>query len=615
MAKISLQRRCYFRPRQRHDQICFHFRVSYEILTLVVAEIFVVVVEGDPESLFLAHELQESVRGGIIIQTSISPAAHASSLVSECFSRRKIPQMGINYDEVRHWLKEKHLGSYHDGSSLPRAMDTFECYVIDCETRQIVVLQESMEYFALSYVWGHWLSPEPSNEACNGYPLDHSSRLPPTLPKTVEDALVVVKHLHGRYLWVDRYCIPSWTDKHVQIQNMDQIYRCATATIVAVDPNPESSSNSGLHGVSRARLPQQVLRVGHHELLLTGPHLSYLLARSKWVTRGWTFQEAKSSRRCLFFTENQVYYHCQGKVLSEDTVRGVSRRRYAKSPFVSTIMKPQVPDFGRDITRSNACAEMLVDIEEYTTRSLTYDTDVLHAFHGTLRSTTAPTLWGVPLETRGTPSSIWFHALLWFGQQQADETTWSDCLRPGFPSWSWLSRRSHIKFRWWAYHRVHLLADPSEIWISISISQENGLVGLSDYLKSAEGPRFPPPLKIKGLTARIHVKWSRRASWWIAALPPTAHNGTDSTFEPLSAGDYGCLTLDRVYSPQLLSRLGQDQETWLAIRLLEVPPLTVAWMVLDDSVTPCRRIGILLCKEADDKKLLQRSQESSFYLN
>jgi hypothetical protein len=53
------------------------------------------------------------------------------------------------------------------------------------------------------------------------------------LPQTVRDAIDVTKRLGFRYLWVDRYCIPSDPQlKHKQISTMDIVYRQAQATLM-----------------------------------------------------------------------------------------------------------------------------------------------------------------------------------------------------------------------------------------------------------------------------------------------------------------------------------------------------------------------------------------------
>jgi hypothetical protein len=39
--------------------------------------------------------------------------------------------------------------------------------------------------------------------------------------------------------------------------------------------------------------------------------ISFPIQSSAWITRGWTYQEAVLSRRCLFFTDEQVYFVCK----------------------------------------------------------------------------------------------------------------------------------------------------------------------------------------------------------------------------------------------------------------------------------------------------------------
>ncbi|PMD50907.1 uncharacterized protein K444DRAFT_495410, partial [Hyaloscypha bicolor E] len=131
--------------------------------------------------------------------------------------------------------------------------------------------------------------------------------IPAHAPQTIEDAMSAVRNLGQRYLWVDRFCIWQSENKHLQIQNMDQIYRNALTTIVAADAD---GAESGLRGVSCPRRAQFSLHTNAGILVSTFPHVSHPLLSSTWVTRGWTYQEALLSRSCLFFTENQVYFAC-----------------------------------------------------------------------------------------------------------------------------------------------------------------------------------------------------------------------------------------------------------------------------------------------------------------
>jgi hypothetical protein len=87
-------------------------------------------------------------------------------------------------------------------------------------------------YVAVSYVRG---SSSASERATHTTSQEHEC-LPEEVSKTIEDAMIVVKSLEIRYLWVYRYCIWQMDEenKHIRVCNMDNIYERAFATIVAV---------------------------------------------------------------------------------------------------------------------------------------------------------------------------------------------------------------------------------------------------------------------------------------------------------------------------------------------------------------------------------------------
>jgi hypothetical protein len=115
--------------------------------------------------------------------------------------------------------------------------------------------------------------------------------------------MIVVRNLGKRYLWVDKYCIDQQDHnaKDLQIQNMDRIYEGAFATIVASAGHNAEFGLPGAGPTPRKAQPSTVTR--NQKLLSTLPSLSHALKESAWITRGWPYQEAVLSRRCLFFTE------------------------------------------------------------------------------------------------------------------------------------------------------------------------------------------------------------------------------------------------------------------------------------------------------------------------
>ncbi len=131
----------------------------------------------------------------------------------------------------------------NDGSMPLKLVDTF--------TRRIIFAEEPVAYVALSYVWGNvqrvYVNKDDFSSESNEPP---SAPLPLHLPKTFEDALVLTKNLHLRYLWIDALCISQndGIEKDREINRMDKIYSQAFITVIAAD-GPDA--NYGLPRVTK----------------------------------------------------------------------------------------------------------------------------------------------------------------------------------------------------------------------------------------------------------------------------------------------------------------------------------------------------------------------------
>ena len=111
----------------------------------------------------------------------------------------------------------------------------FKLRVIDVYGRCVIEASEGCSYVALSYVWG--VSTQlclvkeqyARLEEAGGLADRHAD-----VPNTVKDAMYLCEQLGERYLWVDSLCIKQddRLDRRRQIDNMDQVYSCATLTIV-----------------------------------------------------------------------------------------------------------------------------------------------------------------------------------------------------------------------------------------------------------------------------------------------------------------------------------------------------------------------------------------------
>ncbi|KAF4428100.1 hypothetical protein CFRS1_v010099 [Colletotrichum fructicola] len=190
---------------------------------------------------------------------------------------------------------------------------------------------------------------------------------------------------------------------------MDLIYSNAEATIVGAAGPDETY---GLPGVgSTKRFKQDIVHVAGAAIINMGPHPAvYVEEESRWWKRGWTFQEGLLSRRRIIFTETQAFFECNtaswieslgGIELVKDR-QSLNWTKWKNGTFLlSHFMgqpETQAPTEttkhgGNELLENPAgdsmIARRLVDffplIQQYTTRSLTYDSDSLNAAAGMLK--------------------------------------------------------------------------------------------------------------------------------------------------------------------------------------------------------------------------------------
>ena len=315
-----------------------------------------------------------------------------------------------------------------------------------CMRRFQISLDNTVRYVALSYVWGSQAQRVTLTRAnCDVLSKKGAINLD-DLSRTISDAAVVVEMLGERYLWVDALCIlqDDQDDLAAQIPLMGQIYARSLVTIVAA---AGIDANSGLPGIStQARSLQRISGPLKGGVLLEtcAPKLRrksedmdwsrqpYYLKNSKWDTRGWTFQEKVLSRRCLFFMEEQVYWECQCASWCEETCLETSPEyRFAwegRDPWFFSDRKFPV---GKKMAGGDVIWAFSALVEEYTSRTLTFEQDAYRAFSGLVRIlgdlTGADFLLGIHV-------SEFNRSLCWHNEE-------SSVLRSGdeFPSWSWLA--------------------------------------------------------------------------------------------------------------------------------------------------------------------------------
>jgi len=502
------------------------------------------------------------------------------------------------------------------------SMDFMTTRLIDCTTREIVLNDQHMPYLALSYVWGETV--QGVERSATGKPV-----IPATIPQTIADAMVVVRSLGMKYLWVDRYCILEEDGKMLQIQNMNLIYGNALCAIVALEG---VNADAGLPGVSCARTNQ------HHWHTKVGTYsaafpLNKEIEKSRWIQRGWTYQELFISRRCILFNQSQALFVCKG-----DMPGRASRYYKSEAGCSSGDNLPEITLFdiwGDDNTHTMSkmlwCFQKHLD--GYSNRSLTNEADAIDAFKGILSVFSSFYFWGTPILPRfysigiytervlKSTMNVGFVAGLMWKRHGTLEASKVPKRRAGFPSWCWASLPV----------RTELLDTGSKpLWSdgkfydgslqSLQVKTPDGerttLLGLHAW--RIEWPRrkldVNPTIELTVNVAQIKLVHHRLHCCYFreqAGSADHAHAYVQPHDDDLSNWCIGQVFLDQYddIPPHFLS------EKLFVVKLWEIYPLealVVSWDGGEDSIA--HRVGILVDRKNSQQSWLSAPGKISHFL-
>ena len=398
----------------------------------------------------------------------------------------------VNLSLIKSWLNDcdhNHGSACNHPRSETRVEIKISLTFIDVVQECLVTATSYEKYFALSYVWGDVEMSKTMrsnyNERQQPWALSATS-----FPKTVKDAMKLVRSLGERFLWVDAICIIQDDEEQMamHIPNMDIVYGKAFATIVALHGD---DADAGLPGVTPGtRAPQQIeiITVSNkspdldHDpqcekneiisLIATPQPLHLALEVSKWNSRGWILQERLLSLRCLYFSPDAVYFQCSRETLSEG---GINEEFIKAHMFDKNALEDQHNP--RNVNHDNPFTDLrsMYDlsprerlckafqvykklIETYSRRDFSYKSDILNAFAGMF----------VVMDEHfqdstfhGLPAAVFSHALLWTpgarlarrGAQLPSTPTMSmgpmsmGQPDPKFPSWSWAGWDGPVEYR------------------------------------------------------------------------------------------------------------------------------------------------------------------------
>ena len=283
--------------------------------------------------------------------------------------------------------------------------------LIDVQKQCLIRSKIESRYVALSYVWGKTkgLCALRENLSLLERPF-RLAKLEHSVPRTVRDAVTLVKLLGERYVWIDSLCIVQNDpqEKHVLIANMDAVYGNSVLTINAAEGEDADAGLFGLPSTPR-QTTQAVFEycAGQH-LTIGQPLLPELTDHCRRNTRAWTYQERFLSKRSLTFTANQVYFECQRMIWCEDVAGEIPGMvdYYQMENFLPTNWSPDLNDhmyklhYSLHVEKSTDWVKYLRTVEEFTPRQLSFDSDMLAAFAGMSkvleRMFNSPFLCGLP---------------------------------------------------------------------------------------------------------------------------------------------------------------------------------------------------------------------------
>lgn len=352
---------------------------------------------------------------------------------------------------------------------------------IDVVDECLVQKTSAVKYFALSYVWGKVDTSKTLKSNLASRLMKGGLRADSTLPRTILDAITLVKSLGERFLWVDALCIVQDDDvtKQQNIEQMDQVYSSAFATIVALSG---SDAAGGLPGVKPGTRPHPTganftvsdrsptlelnptsTDLEKIQIIVNSSPLTLTLDSSVWNTRGWTFQERVLSTRCIYIADEAIFFQCRKEIrrCEADHERG----ELARAPALTVLDNP--------LHELRRLEERLVDnesgevgdaplrvvfyaykglVEGYTARELTFPGDVLNAFAGVFSVVRRTIPSG---DICGLPGAFLDLALLWtpikalIRREQVvigGDPTASDG-NGKCPSWSWAGFAGPVEYR------------------------------------------------------------------------------------------------------------------------------------------------------------------------
>jgi len=392
-------------------------------------------------------------------------------------------------------------------------IDTYEM----CLTRS----EGNESYVALSYVWGDVPTLKTTLETLHLLQQPQALALASAqIPLTIAHTIYLVRKLGLRYLWVDSLCIvqdDQMTRDH-QIENMGSIFANGSLTIIAAEGEHANHGISGIRDISQPRQsPQQIfalpdgIRVCHVPTVHVG--------KTKWDTRGWTYQEDFFSPRKLVFGGARVEWKCRNAEFREDFA--VDRPTIPVPKGMATLenfIENGWPDL---FSYAIAC-------QHFNKRYFTYAKDANLALAGLCSVLCAKYDGGF---LHGLPEMFFDVALLWQplkGLKRRSSSVPSAATLPEslLPSWSWMGWHGEWQKGGWECGNEFIRFDYLGYYKMTNVRTINTLEW---YTGSAEASRQQ--------WRKIPVTWRKYAHLFNNDTDVVPPGWTRHTFDPRTLSD------------------------------------------------------------------------------
>jgi hypothetical protein len=350
---------------------------------------------------------------------------------------RVVPEKMIDMTLVQHWMSR--CEATHESCRASPLPCDLRLVLVDVRRKCLVLTSSAPRYFALSYVWGSTVQFQ--LHQANLQELLNTGALQDVwcdIPTVIKSAMKFVQDLGETYLWVDTLCIIQDSPGRLSyITRMNEVYSGAVCTLIAMEG---SSASTPLHGVEpNSRDLDYLYQTDDFSIVRRRADIASACAASKYETRAWTFQERILSRKCLYFTREQLYFQCWQTIWSED------RYEVHRQNFGDSRVFPSLHEVDRHSNLSwQAKYRTSVNlVEQYTRRDMTVSEDRLNAFAGVVSNLLEQWDWQF---VAGLPVPVLDLALLWTHSAPGYHRIWSFDSNRHLPSWSWAGWTQGVQY-------------------------------------------------------------------------------------------------------------------------------------------------------------------------